>query len=66
MAFDSVIPGFSYILTIAIVLFAFSTMISWSYYGLQSWKYLFGKGKTADTAYKILFLFLLLLVQLQR
>lgn len=56
MAFDSVIPGFSYILTIAIVLFAFSTMISWSYYGLQSWKYLFGKGKAADTTYKILFL----------
>ncbi|GAB1307389.1 alanine/glycine:cation symporter family protein [Urechidicola sp. KH5] len=55
-AFDSVIPGFSYILTIAIVLFAFSTMISWSYYGLQSWKYLFGKGKKADLAYKILFL----------
>lgn len=55
-AFDSVIPGFSYILTIAIVLFAFSTMISWSYYGLQSWKYLFGKGKTADTVYKVLFL----------
>jgi AGCS family alanine or glycine:cation symporter len=56
MAFDSVIPGFSYVLTIAIVLFAFSTMISWSYYGLQSWKYLFGKGKAADLAYKILFL----------
>jgi len=56
MAFDSVIPGFSYILTIAIVLFAFSTMISWSYYGLQSWKYLFGKGKVADMVYKILFL----------
>ena len=56
MAFDSVIPHFSYVLTVAIVLFAFSTMISWSYYGLQSWKYLFGKGKTADIAYKILFL----------
>ena len=55
-AFDSVIPGFSYILTIAIVLFAFSTMISWSYYGLQSWKYLFGRGKTADLVYKVLFL----------
>ena len=55
-AFDSVIPGFSYVLTIAIVLFAFSTMISWSYYGLQSWKYLFGKGKTADLIYKIMFL----------
>ncbi len=56
MAFDSVIPGFSYVLTIAIVLFAFSTMISWSYYGLQSWKYLFGRGRTADIMYKILFL----------
>ena len=56
MAFDSVIPGFSYVLTIAIILFAFSTMISWSYYGLQSWKYLFGRGKGADLAYKVLFL----------
>lgn len=56
MAFDSVIPHFSYVLTIAIVLFAFSTMISWSYYGLQSWKFLFGRGKYADLTYKILFL----------
>ncbi|MEM1340137.1 MAG: alanine/glycine:cation symporter family protein [Bacteroidota bacterium] len=56
MAYDSVIPGFRYVLTIAIVLFAFSTMISWSYYGLQSWKFLFGRGKTADIAYKVLFL----------
>nr|WP_293302436.1 alanine/glycine:cation symporter family protein [Allomuricauda sp.] len=56
MAYDSVIPGFRYVLTIAIVLFAFSTMISWSYYGLQSWKYLFGRGKAADMAYKVLFL----------
>lgn len=55
-AFDSVIPGFSYVLTVAIVLFAFSTMISWSYYGLQSWKYLFGKGRRADMIYKFLFL----------
>ncbi|MDH3528223.1 MAG: alanine:cation symporter family protein, partial [Acidobacteriota bacterium] len=55
-AFDSVLPGFSYILTIAIVLFAFSTMISWSYYGLQSWKFLFGRSKAADTSYKVLFL----------
>ena len=56
MAYDSVIPGFRYILTIAIILFAFSTMISWSYYGLQSWKYLFGRGKRADFVYKALFL----------
>jgi len=56
MAYDSVIPGFRYVLTIAIVLFAFSTMISWSYYGLQSWKYLFGRGTTADIVYKVVFL----------
>ena len=56
MAYDSVLPGFKYVLTIAIVLFAFSTMISWSYYGLQSWKFLFGKGKLMDVTYKALFL----------
>ncbi|WP_297691279.1 sodium:alanine symporter family protein [uncultured Eudoraea sp.] len=56
MAYDSVIPGFRYILTVAIILFAFSTMISWSYYGLQSWKFLFGRGRYADVVYKILFL----------
>lgn len=54
-AFDSVLPGFKYILTIAIILFAFSTMISWSYYGLQAWKYLFGRSKAADLSYKLLF-----------
>ena len=43
-------------LTIAVVLFAVSTMISWSYYGLQSWMFIFGKSKVADLVYKILFL----------
>ncbi|MEN9548075.1 MAG: hypothetical protein RIR12_666 [Bacteroidota bacterium] len=56
IAYNEVIPHFSYVLTIAIVLFAFSTMISWSYYGLQAWKYLFGRSKAADISYKILFL----------
>ena len=31
-------------------------MISWSYYGLQSWKFLFGKSRGADISYKLLFL----------
>lgn len=57
VAFDSAIPNFSILLTIAVILFAFSTMLSWSYYGIQGWKYLFGKGKTADMVYKLLFLF---------
>ena len=56
IAFDSVIPHFSIILTIAVILFAFSTMISWSYYGMQGWVYLFGKGKITDLVYKGLFL----------
>ena len=54
-AFASVIPWFPYVLTIAVVLFAFSTMLSWSYYGLQGWMFLFGRSKAADYAYKILF-----------
>ncbi len=56
IAFDSVIPHFSVVLTIAVILFAFSTMISWSYYGMQGWKFLFGKGKITDLVYKVLFL----------
>merc|ERR1712241_1309018 len=41
-AFDSVFPGFRYLLSFIALLFAFSTMISWSYYGEQSCTYLFG------------------------
>ncbi len=55
-AFAQYIPYSNVFLTIAVVLFAVSTMISWSYYGLQSWKFLFGRGKTADLVYKLLFL----------
>ncbi len=54
-AFASVISWFPYVLTIAVVLFAFSTMISWSYYGFQGWAYLFGRTKKMEYAYKILF-----------
>ncbi len=54
-AFAAYIPYSDVFLTIAVVLFAVSTMISWSYYGLQSWKYLFGRGKTADMVYKLIF-----------
>ena len=55
-AFAEFIPYSGIFLTTAVVLFAVSTMISWSYYGLQSWKYLFGRGKVADMTYKVLFL----------
>ncbi|MFY7670136.1 alanine/glycine:cation symporter family protein [Tenacibaculum sp. MEBiC06402] len=55
-AFAKYIPYSNVFLTVAVVLFAVSTMISWSYYGLQSWKFLFGRGKKADLTYKLLFL----------
>ena len=55
-AFSSVLPWFKYVLLIAIILFAFSTMISWSYYGMKSWTYLFGNTKRMENVYKILFL----------
>ena len=54
-AFAEYIPFSDVFLTVAVVLFAISTMISWSYYGLQSWKYLFGRGNLADITYKLLF-----------
>lgn len=54
-AYNDVLPGFNAVLTVAIVLFAFSTMISWAYYGLQSWKYLFGRSLASDLSFKVLF-----------
>ena len=55
-AFSKYISFSGPFLTIAVVLFAISTMISWSYYGLQSWMYIFGKSKISDLTYKIIFL----------
>ena len=42
VAFGSVISWFPLILSMSVVLFAYSTMISWSYYGERCWSYLFG------------------------
>jgi len=55
-AFEQSISWFPTVLTVAIFLFAISTMISWSYYGLQAWMYLFGKSKIAEISYKVIFL----------
>ena len=56
-AFESAFSWFPIVLTLAVILFAFSTMISWSYYGLKSWTFLFGENKFTDATYKVLFLF---------
>ena len=54
-AFGTVMPWFPYILMIAVVLFAFSTMITWSYYGEQAVDYLFGDSKGVTLTFKAIF-----------
>jgi len=54
-AFETNFSGFGYVLAIAAVLFAFSTMISWSYYGLKAWTYMFGEGKNKELLFKFIF-----------
>jgi len=52
-AFESFIPGSRNVLALAVFLFAYSTMISWSYYGERAWEYLFGDNSTV--VYRIIF-----------
>ena len=54
-AFATGFSWFPYVLAVAVVLFAFSTMISWSYYGLKAWTYLVGEGQAQELAFKIIF-----------
>jgi AGCS family alanine or glycine:cation symporter len=54
VAFATVSDWFPIILTVSVVLFAYSTMISWSYYGERCWAYLF--GERTSMVYRVLFL----------
>lgn len=54
MAMASALPWFPYVLSVAVMLFAFSTMISWSYYGERCWAWMFGDG--TSMIYRIIFL----------
>ena len=54
-AFGSVISWFPTVLAFAVILFALSTMISWSYYGMKCWTYLFGESVINEIIYKVLF-----------
>jgi AGCS family alanine or glycine:cation symporter len=63
-AFGKVFPWFPYLLLIAVTLFAFSTLISWSYYGQKGFDYLFGKfsnrmfgtRRVSDVVFQLIFL----------
>ena len=54
-AFASAFSWFPYILAVAVVLFAFSTMISWAYYGIKAWTYLVGEGQGKELIFKLFF-----------
>ena len=56
-AFEKDITWFPYILSFAVILFAFSTIITWSYYGMKAWTYLVGNNIFAENFYKIIFCF---------
>lgn len=55
-SFATVIPWFPLVLAFAVVMFAFSTMISYSYYGMKGTGYLFGDSRLAENVFKVVFL----------
>jgi AGCS family alanine or glycine:cation symporter len=54
-AFERNISWSPYVIAVAAILFAFSTTISWGYYGLKGWTYLVGESRLADISYKCFF-----------
>ena len=54
-AFASVLPWFPYVLAVVVMLFAYSTMISWSYYGLAGFIYIFGPKRRARLTFNSIF-----------
>ena len=54
-AFGSAFGWAPYALSVAVILFAFSTMITWAYYGVKAWTYLFGEGQTKELVFKVIF-----------
>lgn len=56
-AFESAFPAFKYVLALTVCLFAFSTMITWFYYGMKCLEYLVGEKPWVETAFKLFFCF---------
>jgi AGCS family alanine or glycine:cation symporter len=54
-AFASALPWFPVVLALAVLLFAYSTMITWSYYALKAWTYLVGEGRGRELMIKLVF-----------
>ena len=54
-AFATFLPQFPVILAVMVGLFAFSTLITWSYYGEKAWEYFFGHSRSSLMLYKLIF-----------
>jgi AGCS family alanine or glycine:cation symporter len=54
-AFETFLPQFPVILAIAVALFAFSTLITWSYYTMKAWTEIFGRSKRSEAIFKVVF-----------
>ncbi len=54
-AFETFLPWFPIVLAVAVALFAFSTLITWSYYGEKAWEFFFGHTKTSLNIYRLIF-----------
>ena len=54
-AFASIIPWFPSVLAVVVMLFAYSTMISWSYYGLEGFVYMFGSKQRTKRIFNAVF-----------
>lgn len=55
-AFATVVPWFPYVLTVAVLLFAFSTIITWAYYGAKAASFLAKESKVVLHGFKLVFL----------
>lgn len=54
-AFETFLPQFPVILAVAVALFAFSTLITWSYYTMKAWTTLFGRSPRSELTFKVVF-----------
>jgi len=53
-AFEGTFSWYPIVLLVSVILFAFSTLVTWAHYGAQAAGYLFGLNKRVDVTFKIL------------
>lgn len=54
-SFETFLPGFGNVLALAVALFAFSTLVTWSYYTLKAWTTLVGRSPAKELTFKVIF-----------